>query len=359
MSTSRADQGTVSFPIREAVDVRIAMSNLNKLPWMEQASEIDRALIATILCELGTNIVKYADYGRLTVEFNLDKVTPWVKILAQDNGPGIADIGLALKDHYTTGNTLGLGLPGVKRMADDFSITSTPDKGTTIVAIKGLGGRFKSSEKSFRGLAGSAYPKAFETTGAEAWDVGSYTRPMLGQISGGDLAIVIHHAAGLLMVMVDITGHGERAFELSNQVNALVQSYPHLPANELMMLLHRSLAGTIGAAIGILNVDPHEATFAYLGVGNTGVARVRGKHWRGVSRDGLVGSRLPKLIPVEGELAAGDVFLLWTDGISEIDGPKYLRQNVTEPAKRVATQLVTTLGKPHDDAGCIVFRWRP
>ncbi len=326
------------------------MSRLNKLPWMEQASEIDRALIATILCELGTNIVKYANYGRLTVEFNPSKVTPWVKILAQDNGPGIADIGLALKDHYTTGNTLGLGLPGVKRMADDFSITST---------IKGIGGRFDSTDKSFRSLASSAYPNAFESAGTATWDVGSYTRPMPGQIRGGDLAIIIHHAAGLLMVMVDVTGHGERAFELGNQINALVQSHPYLPSNELMMLLHRSLAGTIGAAIGILNVDPLQAKFAYLGVGNTGIARVTGKHWRGVSRDGLVGSRMPKLSPLEGALSAGDVFLMWTDGISEIDGPKYLRQHAKDPAKRVASHLVNAIGKPHDDAGCIIFRWLP
>ena len=335
------------------------MSRLNKLPWMEQASEIDRALIATILCELGTNIVKYANYGRLTVEFNPSKVTPWVKILAQDNGPGIADIGLALKDHYTTGNTLGLGLPGVKRMADDFSITSTPEKGTTIVAIKGIGGRFNGTDKSFRSLASSAYPNAFESAGTATWDVGSYTRPMPGQIRGGDLAIIIHHAAGLLMVMVDVTGHGERAFELGNQINALVQSHPYLPSNELMMLLHRSLAGTIGAAIGILNVDPLQAKFTYLGVGNTGIARVTGKHWRGVSRDGLVGSRMPKLSPLEGALSAGDVFLMWTDGISEIDGPKYLRQHAKDPAKRVASHLVNAIGKPHDDAGCIIFRWLP
>lgn len=359
MPTSRADEGAVSYPIREAVDVRIAVSHLNKQSWMKQASEIDRALIATILCELGTNIVKYANYGRLTVEFNPSKATPWVKILAQDNGPGIADIGLALKDHYTTGNTLGLGLPGVRRMADDFSITSTPEKGTTIVAIKGLGGRFNGTDKSFRSLASSAYPNAFESAGAATWDVGSYTRPMPGQIRGGDLAIIIHHAAGLLMVMADVTGHGERAFELGNQINALVQSHPCLPSNELMMLLHRSLAGTIGAAIGILNVDPRDAKFTYLGVGNTGIARVTGKSWRGVSRDGLVGSRMPKLNPLEGALSAGDVFLMWTDGISEIDGPKYLRQYTKDPAKRVASHLVNALGKPHDDAGCIIFRWLP
>lgn len=357
MPTKHKPQDAVSFSIREAVDVQIALSRMNKLPWMEQASEMDRALIGTIVSELGTNIVKYANFGHITLEFHEDKRGLWVKVLAQDSGPGIADVGLALKDHYTTGKTLGLGLPGVKRMADDFSISSVPERGTRIEASKRLGRGYSGSDFSTRSACLPTNSTVAKETATAQWDIGSYTRPMPGQIKGGDLAITIQHATGLLMVMVDVTGHGERAFELSNKINALVQSQSQLPADELMMRLHASLEGTIGAAIGILGVDPHFARFAYLGVGNTGIARVTGERWRGVSRDGLVGSRIPRLSKAEGTLSAGDAFLMWTDGIPEIEGPKYLRQHARDPAKRVASQLVNSLGKPHDDAGCIVFRW--
>lgn len=357
MLKRRSQKDLMSFPIRENVDVHIALSRVNKLHWMEQASELDRALISTILSELGTNIVKYAHYGHLTVEFTEDKVAPSVKIQAQDDGPGIADISLALKDHYTTGSSLGLGLPGVKRMADDLTITSTPGRGTTVVAIKKLDRRFSASNISGN-HSDPILPRELCSVDASAkWDIGSYTRPMLGQIRGGDLAITIQHDSRLLMVMVDVTGHGERAFELGNKINSLVQRHPQLPTNELMLFLHRQLIGTIGAAVGILSVDPANSRFNYLGVGNTGAARVSGERWRAVSKDGLVGSRLPSLTQVNGALATNDAFLMWTDGIPEIEGPKYLRQHTRDPAGYVARELVNSLGKPHDDAGCIVFRW--
>lgn len=343
--------------MRESVDVHIALSRINKLPWMEQASELDRATISTILSELGTNIVKYAHYGRLTVECTEDRDARWVRIEAQDDGPGIKDIGLALKDHYTTGNSLGLGLPGVKRMADKLSINSTPGRGTTVVALKRLNRRPRRPDRSFGSYEPMLPRQAAPGEAPARWDMGSHTRPISGQVRGGDLAITLQHTSRLLMVMVDVTGHGERAFQLGTKINALVQSNPQLSTNELMLMLHRQLAGTIGAAIGIMSVDPDNARFTYLGVGNTGAARVKGERWRGISKDGLVGSRLPNLTQVDGSLATDDAFLMWTDGIPEIEGPRYLLQHSRVPAKQVARELVYSLGKPHDDAGCIVFRW--
>jgi serine/threonine-protein kinase RsbT len=90
------------------------------------------AKIATAVSELGRNILKYARGG--TVEFykQSDGVGAYLEIIVRDRGPGIEDIEVALEDHYSTSGTLGLGLPGVRRLMDGFVLESTPGRGTCV-----------------------------------------------------------------------------------------------------------------------------------------------------------------------------------------------------------------------------------
>ena len=89
--------------------------------------------LATAASELTRNVHKYAG-GSGTVTLNLNEETgiQWLELEVSDRGPGIADLESAMQDHYSTSGTLGLGLPGVKRLVDDFSITSTPGEGTRV-----------------------------------------------------------------------------------------------------------------------------------------------------------------------------------------------------------------------------------
>jgi len=346
------------FPIRDSVDVRITISKAMKLPALAVATEIERSVISTIISELGTNIVKYADYGHLYVTITEDGEGVLVEISAQDDGPGMADVDMALQDHYTTGNTLGLGLPAVKRMADDFRISSAPGCGTTVVAMMRLGPR-RSKHKIAAKQPGSDRVPFRTQKRSVTWDLGSYTLPMPSKVRGGDFAITLAAANGPVLVMLDVTGHGERAYAIGCGIASLLPTVVDLPTGQIMQLVHDKLVGTVGAALGILAIDADSGRFSYVGVGNTGIARVTGERWRGISRDGLVGSRLPRLLEQTGSLVPGDAVLMWTDGISEIQGPRYLAKNSNQPAQVIARDLVNTLGKPHDDAGCIVLRWHP
>ncbi len=96
----------------------------------------DQALIATAISELARNIVSYAKRG----EIEITKITQGrrigVQIIARDQGPGIADLDAALTDGFSTGNSLGLGLPGTKRIVDDFDIRSAPGQGVTVRIVK-------------------------------------------------------------------------------------------------------------------------------------------------------------------------------------------------------------------------------
>jgi serine/threonine-protein kinase RsbT len=95
------------------------------------------AKLATVVSELGRNILKYADRGELLIGKTTDE-PPSLEIVARDRGPGIEDVEQALTDHFSTSGTLGLGLPGVRRMVDDFEITSAPGQGTQVLVRKRL-----------------------------------------------------------------------------------------------------------------------------------------------------------------------------------------------------------------------------
>ncbi|MEM9540397.1 MAG: anti-sigma regulatory factor [Cyanobacteria bacterium P01_E01_bin.42] len=94
--------------------------------------------IATAVSELARNIIKYADNGKIIISPLEEEKRVGIEIISQDTGPGIADIEAAMKDRYSSSGTLGLGLPGVQRMMDDFEIHSSLDKGTKVIIKKWL-----------------------------------------------------------------------------------------------------------------------------------------------------------------------------------------------------------------------------
>jgi serine/threonine-protein kinase RsbT len=95
----------------------------------------EATLIATAISELARNIVAYAGKGQITLKMVNGLDRQGISVVATDNGPGIADIRQALRDGFSTSGSLGLGLPGVRRLMDDFEITSQPGRGT-MVAVK-------------------------------------------------------------------------------------------------------------------------------------------------------------------------------------------------------------------------------
>jgi len=98
--------------------------------------EAPSCMIATAVSELVRNILKYAGTGEIRLRQVKEVGGRGIEIEAIDRGPGIADCEAAMRDHFSSGNTLGLGLPGVKRMMDEFSLESTPGEGTRVTVRK-------------------------------------------------------------------------------------------------------------------------------------------------------------------------------------------------------------------------------
>jgi serine/threonine-protein kinase RsbT len=101
-------------------------------------SSTDQTIIALAISEIARNIVSYAQRGRVTLGRLDEAGRRGIEVVAEDEGPGIPDIGLAMRDGYSTAKSLGVGLPGAKRVMDDFELTSEVGKGTTITMRKWL-----------------------------------------------------------------------------------------------------------------------------------------------------------------------------------------------------------------------------
>jgi len=98
--------------------------------------ETPSRIISTAVSELVRNILKYAGTGEIRLRRVKGMGKRGIEIEAVDRGPGIDDCEAAMSDHFSSGGTLGMGLPGVKRMMDEFSLESTPGEGTRVTARK-------------------------------------------------------------------------------------------------------------------------------------------------------------------------------------------------------------------------------
>jgi len=97
---------------------------------------VNQTKLITAASELVRNMLKYANGGRVYIEVVSKGRENGIKLSFEDKGPGIPDINLALKDGYSTGKSLGLGLPGAKRLVSEFNIVSEVGKGTTVTVVK-------------------------------------------------------------------------------------------------------------------------------------------------------------------------------------------------------------------------------
>ena len=122
--------------IESDADVVTARQRARELAAGLELSSTDQTLLATAISEVARNITTYATRGEVLVSIVEDENRRGIRVVARDQGPGIEDIDRALQDGYTTGGGLGLGLPGARRLVDDFSIDSAPGQGTTVTLVK-------------------------------------------------------------------------------------------------------------------------------------------------------------------------------------------------------------------------------
>jgi anti-sigma regulatory factor (Ser/Thr protein kinase) len=128
--------GEVRIPIRSDADVVTARKQGRELAARAGFSATDLTIIATAISEIARNIVMFAERGEILVSLVGENSREGVTVVARDSGPGISDLERALQDGYSGYGGMGLGLPGSRRLMDEFEISSEVDKGTTVTMTK-------------------------------------------------------------------------------------------------------------------------------------------------------------------------------------------------------------------------------
>ncbi len=126
------------IPIKNDLDIISARVEAREVAKLLGFGIIDQARISTAVSELARNVVLYTPQGEVTIRVVTNDGKKGIEVVCEDEGPGIEDVELAMQDGYSTSKGLGKGLPGTKRLVDEFEIESTPGQGTKVTMRKWL-----------------------------------------------------------------------------------------------------------------------------------------------------------------------------------------------------------------------------
>lgn len=355
------------FRIATDIDLHLAVIGTRRHPLVAAFDPADRVLLSTVVSELGSNILKFAGTGEIRLRALHEARREGLEIVAEDHGPGIDDIARALEDHFSSAGTLGLGLPSVRRIMSELEIVSAPGQGTRITARKwrvsrlGADTRPPLAAPRTNGAADCAAQAPAHDRVASAplsIETAVAVRPCFPERLSGDQITIASDDHSLLAALVDASGHGPEAHQTACALVAEIERAPHLPLDAQLRHLHALAHGTRGASVGLLRIDRIAHTLQYAGVGNVRLL-VRGAHAHsGVSRDGVIGQRMPSPMLQTFPLSEGDLVILFSDGVSESSLLHAWPEYVHDAGPDVADRLVRQLGRFSDDASCVVLRCR-
>jgi serine/threonine-protein kinase RsbT len=124
------------LPILTSSDVVLARQKVRQWATEMKFTLVDQTKLVTAASELARNALEHGKGGHMVIEQVENSIKHGLKLVFEDQGPGIADIETALRDGFTSGGGMGLGLGGSKRLVNDFQIESEPGKGTRITVVR-------------------------------------------------------------------------------------------------------------------------------------------------------------------------------------------------------------------------------
>ena len=124
------------LPVRAETDVVVVRQTVRTWSVQQGFTLVDQTKMVTAASEIARNTVIYGGGGTLRIEALNDGLRKGLRLVFEDQGPGIADIDMAMRDGFTTGSGLGMGLGGARRLVNEFSIESKPGQGTRITLTR-------------------------------------------------------------------------------------------------------------------------------------------------------------------------------------------------------------------------------
>jgi anti-sigma regulatory factor (Ser/Thr protein kinase) len=334
VEVNRSHQRVVVVEASQPSAARFAAQEAAAATSFSQEDEHRAGLIAT---ELATNLVKHATAGEVLVRGASSDAEGELELIAIDRGPGIAEIGRALGDGYSTSGSPGTGLGAVRRMADEFDIFSQVGRGTVVVArLRAKRARHPAAKRL--AIAGVSVAQAGEEVCGDAW-------------------LVHDRVDGALVIVADGLGHGLQANEASTAAVAAVDPRRDGNLGDQLQTMHGALRHTRGAAAAIAEIRVNARQVKYAGVGNISALIHRpGVTRRAVSLNGTLGHEARAFREYAYPWEQDAVFVMYSDGLAShwsLDDYPGLWQR--HPAL-VAAVLYRDFSRQRDDVTVVVGR---
>src|ERR671935_134225 len=302
----------------------------------------DVTRIVTAASELTRNVFRYAGSGVMYWRKVNTGEHVGIELTFVDSGPGIPDVEQAMEMGYTTSGGVGLGLPGVNRLMDQFDITSQ----------RGAGARTAIVCTRWRRLDAPALTPC-------PLEFGMATRPYPTMPVNGDTFVIKRWSASALVSVIDGLGHGQYAHRAAQAARQYVETHVEQPLEAIFRGVGRACRATRGVVMALARFDfgGHGIRFSFASVGNI-EARVFGGPDRQqfIVRRGIVGGNAPNPRVTEHRWEPGTVMVLHSDGVTRHWGLADFPDLASESATMMAQRLLRALAKEHDDATVVVVR---
>lgn len=330
----------IDIAVVEPTQVGEARRAATRLATDQGLDETAIGRVAIVVTELGNNLWRHAQHGRLLIGCRSSHEGCQLEVLAIDRGPGMADIARCLRDGYSTGGTPGTGLGAVQRLSTDFSGFSAPGKGTVILSrtwVPAQSAPAATSPRTRFAHAGICIAAPGETVAGDAWDI---------RFADGRATVIV--ADGL--------GHGPAAAEAADEALKVFRNSTGSPA-AILERAHPLLRGTRGAAVTIVDLDPHAGRLIHAGAGNIAGRIISGIEDRSLmSQHGTLGVQIRKLQDVSVPWPDHSLVVLHSDGLATrwnfLDVGGLLQ---CDPAV-VAGWLLRDYTRGHDDVTVVVLK---
>ena len=191
----------------------------------------------------------------------------------------------------------------------------------------------------------------------QAFEWATYGRPCAGERLSGDVALAVDVGSKLVVVLIDVLGHGPEAYELAKEMAAYIKEKPVAVPSTMIENLDKAFKGSRGSVAGCAVLDAHSETLSFAGIGNP-VFRILSASQTvtlPVSA-GIIGAGIRTPVNHRARLLPGDLLVGCSDGVSEgfrvSDYPQIFSHNIWA----IARSIVKRFGKNHDDATCFALR---
>lgn len=287
------------------------------------------ALLAT---EASRNVLLHGGGGHAIIFGCRNDRGPVARILALDNGPGIADVPRALEDGYSTAGTMGAGLGAMQRIADSLEIF-TASKGTIV----------------FLELAGAEPRNGLQIAGLAV--------PYPGERLCGDAWAYHQEQDRTLVLLVDGLGHGWEAAGAAKEAVETFKKRVDRGPRDILGYVHDALKKTRGAAAAVAEIRPLEKTLTYAGVGNTAAVVLSTRVSRSlISHNGTLGMIVPQIQEFRVEWPSDGILIMHSDGLQSRWDLSAYSGLLSRHAAVIGGALFRDFRRRRDDASVVVVK---